>query len=764
MTVAKEIRTVLAGNPNCGKSTLFNILTGARQTIGNFPGVTVDRYEGVVRYQGYKIKFIDLPGLYSLSSISDEEKAAADYLNHEKNDIIINIVDAANLERHLYLTLLLKDLKRPMIVVLNMIDVAHRQGMKIDTSALSDELGLPVITTVGNRGIGRDLLLNEIIKIADHSERKASDENLFSTSHNDLGISTVSPCAHNKKQTTHFSNTPLQSSKDTPLDTPIDTTLAIPMGDSCCEPGCTTCPCRGGCGKCQSGMTEKITLDVALYQKINRICFHVLRKRAVSDSNYSDRIDRYVANRYLGIPLFLVAMFLVFQLTFTLGQYPMDWIENGFGAVSNWINLNWTEDRFLFLKSLLVEGIIGGVGGVLVFLPNIILLFLAISILEDSGYLARTALLCDRWMCKVGLHGRSIVPMLIGFGCTVPALLATKMLQNRHERLATMFVLPLFSCGARFPIYALIIPAFFPIQWRGPVLWLIYLIGIGLAIFIAKIMSLFYKKEEDIPFIIELPPYHFPAFRTVGTRTLERAWQYVKKAGTVILCLSVILWFLTNYPGLPQEKKKIFETQRNILIDTVHNTELRESGLADIDRQEAQARLMESYSGSLGHLMEPVLRPMGFDWKIGTALVGALAAKEVFIAQLGIVYAAELPEQEVSNTVPDSSKTSHNNDVIDNCNNRSKDINNIIVDKCKNKEKGSSSLTDILTVNYTPLTGFCVMLFCLIASPCMATFSMIAKESNSWKCAVFQWFFLTGLAWLLTMATFQIGSVWFKSS
>jgi len=691
----REIKIALAGNPNSGKSTIFNALVGARQTVGNFPGVTVDRYEGHTRYEGYELTFIDLPGTYSLSAYSDEERVAAEYLNHEKPDVIVNIVDASCLERNLYLTLLLKELGKPMFVVLNMIDVAKRHGVDIDVDVLSKELELPVVSAVGNRGVGMADILKLIIQTANQGTtlkntegQKAAEPEAADTDGKEMEPDAAKAGVERQTETTA-------------------------QAEYRC-PSCTQGVC---CDKCRTGMIQTV-MDVARYKEINRICTHSVRSMISLENSHSDRIDNILANKYLGIPIFLLAMYVVFQLTFLIGQYPMDWIEAGFDYLAEWIKASWPEGQLDFLKSLLIDGVIGGVGGVLVFLPNILILFLAITILEDSGYMARAALLCDRWMHKIGLHGRSIVPMLVGFGCTIPALMATKMLTNRKERLTTMFILPLFSCGARFPIYALLIPAFFPLQWRGPVLWAIYLIGILLAIIIAKLLSLFFKTDEDAAFIIELPPYHCPTFRTVGLRTLERGWMYIRKAATVILGISIILWFLTNYPGLPEQKVEEFENQRTALMETITDEAELEEKIAEVDNEESQAHLSGSYAGQIGSFIEPALRPMGFDWKIGTALIGAFAAKEVFVAQMGIVY-------------------SLGEDV----------------------EDDSSGLAEIMAKNYSPLVGFCIMLFCLIATPCMVTFIIMAKESGSWNWAIAQWLFLTGLAWVITTLVYQIGKV-----
>lgn len=745
----KTIKTVLAGNPNCGKSTVFNKLTGARQTIGNFPGVTVDRYEGRIQYQNLEIILTDLPGIYSLSAFSDEEQAAVDFLDREDPDLIINIVDASRLERNLYLTLLLKDLGKPMLVVLNMIDAAEKQGIEIDLSALSRELGVPVLTAAANRGIGIPAILDEIVRAAGQIDNNSAPAcfpiNKICSEHNCGEFETANNYSEQNRSRSDAEVFPVSQSDRTEQDDinseSANDLLSIKAKfdkesaagrrrfKPTCRSSCSSCVCGNKCSQCLKRTGGQTAVDTARYKQISRICVHCVRSAISLEPNRSDWADHILMNKYLGIPIFLLIMYSVFQLTFTLGQYPMDWIEKGFELLTGFLAQFWPDGNASFLKSLILEGILGGVGGVLVFLPNILILFLAISVLEDSGYLARAALLSDRWMYKIGLQGKSVVPMLIGFGCTVPALMAARMLSSRRERLATMFVLPLFSCGARFPIYALIIPAFFPLQWRGPILWLIYFTGILLAIVFAKLITSFFKGSEEPLFIIELPPYHRPTFRTVGTRTLERGWQYLKKAGTVILAISIVLWFLTNYPDLSPEIKQRFNDQRKSAVERNNGLPaLANSGsaleikLAEIDRQEKQLRMTGSFAGRLGRLMEPILKPMGFDWKIGTALIGAAAAKEIFIAQLGIVYSVDI-------------NSGHQEEIGQN----------------GRQETPSASLADILKQNYNPMTGLHIMLFCLIASPCIATFSTMAKETGSWKWAAAQWIFLTVVAWLLVV-------------
>jgi ferrous iron transport protein B len=426
------------------------------------------------------------------------------------------------------------------------------------------------------------------------------------------------------------------------------------------------------------------------YGFISGACQEAVRSTVESRHTHSDRIDEIVIHRVWGLPIFLGLMYLVFWLTFTIGAPPMDWLDSMFGWLGETVAGLWPPGSDSILKSLLVDGIIAGVGGVLVFMPNILLLFLAIAVLEDSGYMARAAFMMDRLMHKIGLHGKSFIPMLIGFGCSVPAIMATRTLENRRDRLTTMLVIPLISCGARLPIYALIIPAFFPSSWRAPMLWLIYLIGIALAIGCTKLLRATIFKGESVPFVMELPPYRTPTFKAVLLHMWERGSLYLRKAGTLILAVSIILWVLTSFPR-------------------------REPDTAlPAEAQQAQ-ELSNTYAGRIGHVLEPIIKPMGFDWRIGTALIGAFAAKEVFVAQLGIVYSLGEADEE------------------------------------------SEPLREKLRANYSPLTGFCIMLFTLISVPCMATIAVTRRESGSWLWALFQLGGLTLLAYVITVAVYQIG-------
>ncbi len=856
-----KIVIALAGNPNSGKTTIFNKLTGARQHVGNYPGVTVERKEGYCRYGDMEMQIVDLPGTYSLTAYSTEELVARNFLIDEKPDVVVDIIDASNLERNLYLAVQLMELGVPLVLAFNMSDQARAQGHEFDIEKLSSYFGASIVQTVGHKGTGMKELLEAIVAAAKDgaSEMNRNDENpsgaLLSkaTIHSPFRKRPVMDYGREIEEEIARLES-LIKLKVTGKDKDNLRWLALKLleNDKAVRARFDTPEINDQIEKSAAriekmlGEYPETAIAGRRYGFISGACREAARSTVELRHTISDRIDAVVTNRFVGIPIFMGLMYLVFQLTFTLGDPPMGWIENGFGWLGSQIASWWPKGSKGALKSLLVDGIIGGVGGVIVFLPNILLLFLAIAILEDSGYMARAAFIMDRVMHKIGLHGKSFIPMLIGFGCSVPAIMATRTLENRRDRLVTMLVTPLMSCGARLPIYALIIPAFFPQVWHAPMLWLIYVIGIALAVLSAKLLRSTILKGESVPFVMELPPYRMPTLKSVLIHMWERGWLYLKKAGTIILCISILLWAMTSYPkktvfdvdyeadaaksegtylskvtrlngllGLPEgapllvqalraelvmaaEQDKYYEHEAGYsdakkkmddeilgltqapdggklsdflkMRDDVQKTRaafeesisqdevekessaysnlsgIRDAALESLRRaapgtynavihylddieapfkdektrieQAKQAEEMAySVAGRIGLALEPFLRPMGFDWKIGTALVGAFAAKEVFVAQMGIVYS---------------------------------------VGKADEK---SEALREQLRSHYSPLVAFCIMLFCLVSAPCMATISVTKRESNSWKWALFQLGGLTALAYVLTVMVFQAGNL-----
>ncbi len=679
----KIISVALAGNPNSGKTTVFNAMTGARQHVGNYPGVTVEKIEGTVEYNGYEIKIVDLPGTYSLTAYSEDELVSRDFIISEKPDVVVDVIDASNVERHLYLATQLMELGVNLILAFNMSDVARRKGLQFDLEQLSGLLGVPIVEMVASKSIGIDRLFDAVIRATENREKR-------------------------QRQISCGAEIEAELNK---IEKLLDGRCRLPdiyprrwLAMKLLEQDCA--------------MLEKITDDEIIaqvnksakhiehlfgdrpemiiadrrYGFISGACEETIKSTIELRHNRSDAIDSILTHKAFGVPVFLLLMYLVFWFTFALGQWPtlgLEWLVNQISAA---IKTYWPVQLGEILRSLVVDGIIGGVGNVIVFLPNVMLLFAAIAILEGTGYMARAAFITDRLMHKLGLHGKSFIPMLIGFGCTVPAIMATRILENKQNRIATMLVAPLMSCGARFPIYALIIPAFFPHSMRGPVLWLIYLIGIVLAMVCARLLRATLLSGQTSAFVMELPPYRVPTLRAVLMQMWLRSGMYLRKAGTVILLISIVLWALSEYPRPPADR------------------------LAGLDKnQQHQVKLRYSFIGRAGTAFEPAIRPLGFDYKIAAALIGALAAKEVFVAQMGIVYAVG------------------------------------------DEQESTKSLQKHLQNDYTPLQGFCVMLFCLISSPCIATVAITRAESGSWKWAAVQWFGLTTLAYVTTLIVYQAG-------
>ncbi len=683
--MSERLTIALAGNPNSGKTTLFNTMTGAHSHVGNYAGVTVEKKEGTCKSGTTELKVVDLPGTYSLTAYSAEELVARNFILEEKPDVVVDVVDASNLERNLYLALQIMELGVPVVLAFNMSDMAKERGIEFNLDLLSSQLGAPIVPTVGHKNIG----IRELLETAVRTARAATPATPPAIDYGDdleKAIARIrarlTECARSlgECEARWTAIKLLEDDKEVAAHIPDAEIHKIVQAER---------------QRIESVLGDAAEIIIAdrRYGFISGACQESVRATAESRHSRSDRIDEIVIHRLWGLPIFLGLMYAVFWLTFTVGTPPMEWLGSLFGWLGKAVASLWPVGSDSNLKSLLVDGIIGGVGGVMVFLPNIMLLFLALAALEDSGYMARAAFLMDRLMHKIGLHGKSFIPMLTGFGCTVPAIMATRTLENQRDRLTTMLVLPLISCGARLPIYALIIPAFFPDQWQAPMLWIIYVIGMVLAFLCAKLLRSTVFRGDAVPFVMELPPYRMPTFKGMMIHMWERAGLYLKKAGTVILGISIILWALTSFPKLPDTDPQATPAERQ------------------------SAELSHTMAGRIGHAIEPIIKPLGFDWRIGTAMIGAFAAKEVFVAQLGIVYSVG------------------------------------------NADEESVPLRDKLRAAYTPLVGFCIMLFMLISAPCMATIAVTRRESNSWKWAMFQLGGLTAMAYALTLVVYQVGTV-----
>jgi len=719
--MTKAITVAVAGNPNAGKTTIFNNLTGARQKVGNYPGVTVEWKQGTHKRGNLELDLFDLPGTYSLTAFSDEELVARDFLLESKPDVVIDVVDASNLERNLFLTTELLEIGVPVVLVLNMTDTARSRGLNIDVPRLAAKLGVPVVPAVGNRGEGMDEIVEAVNQVM-------------------VSLSSIMPtagiCLESSPDPANLAALhPVRGHAMVDYGPEVEKVIGsieslLPKSDSSRwqaiklvenDPKVIGGVAQPGAREAISGLAAELAAnsndepDILLarlrYEFIGKLCDEVLTTPSIRKVTMSDRIDRVAMHPVWGVPIFLSLMYMVFTLTFSLGSPLMNLIDIGFVRSADLLTGLWPAGSTSPLKSLLVDGIIGGVGGVLVFLPNIVLLFMAIAVLEGTGYMARAAFVMDRFMSKVGLHGKSFIPLLIGFGCTVPAIMATRTLETKRDRLITMMVLPLMSCGARLPIYALMIPAFFARKWQGPILWIIYVVGILLALGAAQLLRATMFRGETTPFLMELPPYRMPTMISLLVQMWTRSWLYLKKAGTLILGASIILWFLTFYPQPPADY-----VLPAGFDGTAMESPLPYGEITDVSVAQA-AQLSYSIAGRVGRAIEPAIAPLGFDWRIGTALIGAIAAKEVFVAQMAIVFA-----------VGEADET-------------------------------SDFLRARLRDRYSQLVGFCIMLFALLSTPCIATFAVTRQESGSIKWAFAQTIGLTALAWVVTFTVYQIGTL-----
>ncbi len=685
----KRILVALAGNPNSGKSTIFNNLTGSTQHVGNYPGVTVEKKVGKCHYNDYELIICDLPGIYSLTAYSEEEKIARDFLLFEKPDIVVDIIDSSNLERNLYLLMQLLEMDLTTLAAFNMSDELKHLGMEIDIEIIQKELKIPIVRTVGHRAKGMKELLDAIIRTYE-SKPQARDIICYSDTFEDFlqKVQTVI-----LKYSIDTEKYPLRWLSISLMEDDPYTLELLKAEDSLPPDFFSEIEAVKARESGYYNEEPEIITANERYDFITDLCKTCIKRLQRVPENLSDKIDKVITNRLIGLPIFFLMMFIVFQITFTAGEYPMRLLESFFTHLGEYVNNIWPFEGLDILREMIVDGIIGGVGGVLIFIPVLVILFFSIAVLEDSGYMARAAYIMDKVMKYIGLEGRSFVPMLIGFGCTVPAIMATRSLKSFKERVTTILILPLISCGARFPIYAVIISAFFPVHLAAPLLWGIYMFGILMAVIMAKILRTTLLKGVGSPFILELPPYRWPTAKGLFMHTWNRSYSYIKKAGTIILLISIILWFSNTYPRLDRE------------------------ACENLSASECDMMALEySMSGRIGKAVEPVFAPIGFDWKIVTGFIGAFAAKEIFVAQMSIIHSMEETGEE-------------------------------------------ASLRQALKKNYSPLQGLIIMIFALIATPCIATFAVTRQETGLWKWAILQWGGLTLMAYIVSLLIYQAG-IW----
>ncbi len=712
----KTIKVALMGNPNSGKTSIFNLASGAHEHVGNYSGVTIDSKEGYLKHNGYNFTLVDLPGTYSLSSYSPEELYARNFILNDKPDVIVNVVSASALERNLYLTTELLDLEVPMVIALNMYDELEESGRKFDYNTFSQLINIPIVPTVGKRGQGIPQLLEEIIKV-----HKETDHAFIQLPYGRVLEKSIAILERELKN--HY-----QSKRGLPLryicikllegDKEVERQISkIPNYDQIIAYRDKEC-----------NYIEKLLREDAESAFTNaRYGFIAGGLKETLDEkplkvNKGKLIDSIVTHKYLGFPIFFLFLWIMFEATFQLGNYPMEWIESLVAWIGNIVRNSMSPGP---LKDLIVEGIIGGVGGVIVFLPNIVILYLFISFMEDSGYMSRAAFIMDKLMHRIGLHGKSFIPLIMGFGCNVPAIMSTRTIESKSSRMITMLIVPFMSCSARLPVYILFIGIFFP-KNASLALLTLYIIGILIASLTALLFRKTLFKEEETPFVMELPPYRMPTIKSIVIHMWERASQYLRKMGGPILIASIVIWFLGYFPQDRVQSSEI--KQQTTMIENQYaenqiTSEQRDQLLTKVTLEQNIEHQENSYIGKIGKAIEPVMRPVGFDWKMSVSLLSGMAAKEIVISTMGVLYAGDSENQESLQSRLQS----------------------------ETKADGSPVFTPIVVASF--------LLFVLIYFPCIATVVAIKEESHSWKWALFSVFYSTGLAWLVSFLVFQVGSL-----
>lgn len=736
MKKRRTITVALVGNPNCGKTSLFNFASGAHERVGNYSGVTVDAKEGHATFEGYEFNIVDLPGTYSLSAYSPEELYVRKQIIEKTPDIVINVIDSSNIERNLYLTTQLVDMHLRMICALNMYDEFENRGDKLDYKILSQLFGVPMIPTVFKTGKGVEMLFHIIINMyegvdfldkngninpevaadirdwhkAYGNEHSQEEEHGEDFAHGDRPNNSVYRHIHlNHGPQIEESIEALKSElqEDEHIRHKYSTrylSIKLLEMDSETERLVNSLPNGKRIIDIRDKQADRIKkenaedCETAIMDAKYGFIHGALQEAGYEKGNKQDTyqithaIDSVITNKYIGFPLFFLLIYVMFQATFSLGQYPMDWIENGVTALSDLLSSTLADGP---LKDMLVDGIIGGVGAVIVFLPQILILYGFISFMEDSGYMARAAFIMDKLMHKMGLHGKSFIPLIMGFGCNVPAIMSTRTIESRRSRLITMLILPLMSCSARLPIYIMITGTFFAVRYQSLIMISLYAIGILLSVIMSRIFSRWIIRGEDLPFVMELPPYRFPTSKAIMRHTWEKGKQYLKKMGGIILVASIIVWALGYFP---------------------HNNSLN-----------AQQQQEHSYIGRIGKTIEPIFHAQGFDWRLDVGLIAGVGAKEIVASTLGVLYSGD-------DTVTDNDQENR-----------------------ESNDKYSNLYLKMSANGITPLIAFCYLLFVLIYFPCLATIAAIKHESGSWRWAIFAAIYTTVLAWFVSAAVYQIG-------
>ena len=703
---SKTINVALVGNPNCGKTSLFNFVSGAHEHVGNYSGVTVDAKEGHASFNGYEFNIVDLPGTYSLSAYSPEELYVRKQLVEQTPDVIINVIDTSNLERNLYLTTQLIDMHLRMVVALNMFDETEKRGDNIDYDKLSELFGVPMVPTVFTTGKGVENLFKQIIKTYEGTEDTDAHYRHIHINHGhelEHGIREIQehlkqvPNLTNRYSTRYLAIKLLEHDEEVEnlVNSLPDAHEIMLHRDDAAE-----------------RVKEEINEDseTAIMDSKYGFIHGALKEAKYRTGNNADtyewthNLDAVLTNKYVGFPIFLLVLVVMFAATFYIGAYPQDWIEAGIEWLQNSIGQFMPDGP---VKAMLIDGVLGGVGSVIVFLPQILILYLFISFMEDSGYMSRAAFIMDKLMHKMGLHGKSFIPLIMGFGCNVPAVMSTRTIESRRSRLVTMLILPLMSCEARIPIYIMVISTFFTRNLQWLIMLSLYVLGIGMAVVMSKLFTKFMVKGEDTPFVMELPPYRFPTTKALLRHTWEKGKQYLRKMGGIILVASIVVWALGYFP--------------------------HPEGLDNQQQQE------QSYIARIGKTIEPVFQLQGFNWKLDVGLLAGVGAKEIVASTMGVIYSNDDSFGDDNSYNDEGGKYEHLHQYITN------DIakmHGLIVEEA---------------IPIATLTSYCFLLFVLLYFPCIATIAAIKGETGSWKWALFAAGYTTFLAWVVSAVVFQIG-------
>ncbi len=718
----KQIHIALVGNPNCGKTTLFNYASGSHERVGNYGGVTVDAKEGTLKHDNYLLKVTDLPGTYSITEYTPEELFVRNHLIESRPDVVVNVIDSSNLERNMFLTTQLIDMNLKVIIALNMYDELEKKGVELRYKELGKMLGIPIVPTVAVKNKGVKDLIEKITEVYEGKDSTVRAVNIHYGNAIEGSIAKIQPLIEKNKDITNRI-----SARYLTIKLLEDDKTTLQYLKECDNKNSIAAQAKVEIYKLETefGGSPETAITDAKYGFIEG----ALRETCTDTKGIilpkKRDIDRILTHKVWGFPIFIFFMWLMFQATFTIGNYPMEWINAGVGYLGDFIGSVMPDGA---LRDLIVDGIIGGVGGVIIFLPNILILFFFISLMEDTGYMSRVSFIMDKLMHKIGLHGKSFIPLLMGFGCNVPAVMATRTLENRKDRIMTMLITPFMSCSARLPVYVLIISAFFS-KNQGLVLFSIYTIGIVLAIIVALLLKNTFFAKQDVPFVMELPPYRIPTLRNTTAHMWHKGSQYLKKMGTFILLASILIWGLSYYPR-HVEYSADYDTQiSSISTNTSLTEQEREIQVADIELSKASEHQEKSYIGRMGKFIEPVIEPLGFDWKIGISIVTGLAAKEIVVSSMGVLYHAGMETSETSGS---------------------------LIKKLQEQVHSSGKLTGQKV--FTPLVAFSFMLFILIYFPCVAVIAAIKKESN-WKWAVFAMFYTTAMAWGASFIVYQLGTL-----